>query len=205
MFDFTHNPVFVSYWGIFFLMMLENVIPPVPSEVIMGIAGIAAAEGKLNLAGILAAGTLGTVLGNLVWYEIGRRFGYERLKPWVDRWSRWLTMEWQDVENLRRHFLRHGGKTVFVFRFLPFGRTMISLPAGLMHMGFGKFVLYTAAGSLVWNVILVGVGYWLKTNIDEIDRYVGPIVMVIVAALVLTYIWRVITWKPRQSAPAEAE
>ncbi len=138
-------------------------------------------------------------MGNLFWYEIGRRYGYRRLKPWVDRWSRWLTMEWDDVEKLERYFQRHGGKTVFVFRFLPFGRTLISLPAGLMQMRLGKFVAFTAAGSLVWNIILVGAGYWLKTNIDGIDAYVGPIVTAFVVLLVLIYIWRVITWKPRVS------
>jgi membrane protein DedA with SNARE-associated domain len=201
MFDFTHNPIFVSYWGIFFLMVLENVIPPVPSEVVMSIAGIATADGRLSLWGVLVAGTLGTTVGNLFWYEIGRRYGYQRLKPWVDRWSRWLTMEWEDVEKLERYFQRHGGKTVFIFRFLPFGRTLISLPAGLMRMKLSKFIIFTAAGSLLWNIALVGGGFWLKTQIDGIDRYVGPIVMAIVVALVVVYVWRVVTWRPRVPGP----
>ncbi|HWK34717.1 DedA family protein [Sphingomonas sp.] len=200
MFDWTSNPIFVSYWGIFFLMVLENVIPPVPSEVIMGIAGIAAAEGKLDFTLAVLAGTLGCVVGNLFWYEIGRRYGYQRLKPWVERWSRWLTVEWHDVEKIHGYFQRHGGKTVFFFRFMPFGRTIISLPAGLMQMSATRFILFTAAGSLIWNLLLVGTGYWLKTQFDAVDRYVEPIVIGVVVVLLLIYVWRVATWKPRTDA-----
>src|SRR5687767_8853222 len=86
-----------GYWGIFALMMLENIVPPIPSEAIMGMAGIAVAKGKLDLIGVIVVGTLGTLIGNLFWWEIGRRLGYERLQPLVARWGRWLTLEWDDV------------------------------------------------------------------------------------------------------------
>jgi len=177
--------------------VLENVIPPVPSEAIMGIAGIAVAQGKMNFAVLVAVGTAGTVLGNLFWWELGRRLGYERLRPAVDRWGRWITMEWEDVERLKRYFDRWGGITVFVFRFMPIGRTVISIPAGLMKMPFWTFVLYTAAGSTVWNIILVGVGLWLGTNVAEIEHWIAPIVTTIVVAFVALYLWRILTWKPR--------
>lgn len=185
-----------GYWGIFLLMMLENVVPPVPSEAIMGLAGIAISQGKMHFAAVVAAGTLGTVAGNWFWWEIGRRFGYERLRPFVTRWGRWLTLEWEDVEKLRRYFDRWGGITVFFFRFLPLGRTVISIPAGLMHMPFWRFTLFTAGGSLIWNVILVSVGMGLDANIAEIERYVGPVIGVGVVLGLIGYVYRVITWKP---------
>lgn len=184
-----------GYWGVFFLMILENVIPPVPSEAIMSVAGIAVSKGQMNFAALVAVGTAGTVIGNLFWWEVGRRLGYKRLKPLIDRWGRWLTMDWHEVEKLKRYFDRWGGPTVLVFRFMPIGRTVISIPAGLMHMPFWRFVLYTAVGSLIWNVILVGVGYWLGASVADIDHWVGPVVTAIVVAIVLLYLWRVLTWK----------
>ena len=187
-----------GYFGIFLLMVLENVIPPVPSEVIMSVGGIAAGQGKMSFPLLVAVGTFGCTVGNLFWWEIGRRFGYERLKPAVDRWGRWLTMDWEDVEKLRGFFDRWGGATVFVFRFMPIGRTVISIPAGLMHMPFWRFVAYTTAGSLVWNTILVGVGFWLGTNFETIDHWIAPMVTGIVVLALVAYLWRVVTWKPRE-------
>lgn len=186
-----------GYFGIFLLMVLENVIPPVPSELIMSLGGIAAGQGKMDFLLLVLVGTMGCAVGNLFWWEIGRRFGYERLQPAIERWGRWLTLEWQDIEKLRHFFDRWGGITVFVFRFMPIGRTVISIPAGLLHMPFWRFVLYTTAGSAVWNTILVGVGYWLGTNFETIDHWIAPVVTGIIALMVLLYIWRVFTWKPR--------
>lgn len=186
-----------GYWGVFWLMVLENVIPPIPSEVIMGLGGIAAAKGQMNAPLLIAVGTAGTVVGNLFWYEIGRRLGYQRLKPLVDRWGRWLTLEWEDIEKLRSFFDRWGRATVFIFRFMPIGRTLISLPAGMMAMPFWSFVLFTAGGSLVWNSLLVGLGYWLETSVQQVDRFVAPGVTAIAVAIVIWYLWRVLTWKPR--------
>lgn len=186
-----------GYWGIFWLMVLENVIPPIPSEAIMSVAGIAVARGQLDFALVALAGTAGTVVGNLFWWEIGRRLGYQRLKPIVDRWGRWLTVDWHEIERLKAYFDKWGGPTVLIFRFMPVGRTIISVPAGLMHMPFWRFVGYTAGGSAIWNLILVSLGYALGATIAEIDHWVAPAVYVTVAGIVLVYIWRVLTWKPR--------
>jgi membrane protein DedA with SNARE-associated domain len=186
-----------GYWGIFWLMVLENVIPPIPSEAIMSVAGIAVARGKMNLALVLLAGTAGTVLGNLFWWEIGRRLGYQRLRPLVDRWGRWLTLDWHEIEKLKTYFDKWGGPTVLIFRFMPVGRTVISIPAGLMHMPFWRFVGYTAVGSALWNVILLGGGYALGATIEDIEDWVGPTIIAIVAGIALLYVWRILTWKPR--------
>ncbi len=186
-----------GYWGIFWLMVHENVIPPIPSEAIMSVAGIAVARGKMNLALVLLAGTAGTVLGNLFWWEIGRRLGYQRLRPLVDRWGRWLTLDWHEIEKLKTYFDKWGGPTVLIFRFMPVGRTVISIPADLMHMPFWRFVGYTAVGSAIWNVILLGGGYALGATIEDIEDWVGPTIIAIVAGIALLYVWRILTWKPR--------
>ena len=150
----------------------------------------------MNFAALVAVGTAGTVVGNLFWWEIGRRLGYKRLRPLVDRFGRWLTMDWHEVEKLKSYFDRWGGPTVLIFRFMPVGRTLISVPAGLMHMPFWRFVGYTAVGSIIWNVFLVGVGYWLGATVEDIEHWVGPVIIVIVVAIVAIYLWRVVTWKP---------
>jgi membrane protein DedA with SNARE-associated domain len=179
-------------------MILENVIPPVPSEAIMSMGGIAVAKGEMNFAALIAVGTAGTLLGNLMWWEIGRRLGYRRLKPLIDRWGRWLTMDWHEVERLKSYFDKWGGPTVMIFRFMPIGRTLISIPAGLMHMPFWRFVGYTTAGSVIWNLILVGVGYGLGKGVEDIEHWVAPVVTTIVVSIVLLYLWRVFTWRPRR-------
>jgi len=186
-----------GYFGIFVLMILENVFPPIPSEVIMGLGGIAVARGQMEALPLIAVGTAGTVVGNYFWYALGRRFGYLGLKPWVDRYGRWLTVDWHEVERLHAFFKRHGDWIVFVFRFMPAFRTIISLPAGMTCMRHWRFLLWTAAGSSIWNCFLVAGGYYLGANFRELDRFVGPAAIAFMAGVVLFYLWRVVTWKPR--------
>ena len=186
-----------GYLGIALLMALENIIPPIPSELIMGLGGIAVAHGSMEMVPLILAGTAGTTLGNLFWYEIGRRFGYKGLKPFVDRWGRWLTVEWADVEKLQRIFKRHGGGLVFVFRFLPTFRTMISLPAGMAAMPLWRFLVMTFLGSIIWNAVLAGAGYYLGSRFSELDRYVGPVGIVVTVLALGYYVYRVVTWSPR--------
>ena len=186
-----------GYVGIFLLMALENIFPPIPSEVIMGLGGIAVAQGRMEMVPLLLWGTAGSVAGNYIWYAIGRHFGYLGLRPTVERYSRWLTVEWQDVERLHDFFARHGQWVVFVFRFMPTFRTIVSLPAGMACMPRWRFLLWTAAGAAVWDSILAGAGYYLGTNFRELDRFVGPAAIAIMAVIAVVYLWRVITWKPR--------
>lgn len=189
-----------GYVGIFFLMALENIFPPIPSELIMGLGGINVANGRMEFWPLLIAGSLGSTAGNYVWYMIGRSFGYQRLRPFVDRWGRWLTLEWEDVEQMNAFFRRHGHWVVFAVRFSPLLRTLISLPAGLAHMGRVKFLVYTLAGTTIWNIMLIGAGYYLGTNFDELERYTGPVAVLTGLVIILVYVWRVFTWKPRGGA-----
>ena len=119
-----------GYWGIAFLMFIENVFPPIPSEVIMGLGGMAVARGRMQFWPLLLVGTIGSTLGNYVWFLAGDKLGYERLKPIIDRWGRWLTLEWEDVENATRFFRSHGQLIVFAMRFSPFLRTRLPSRSG---------------------------------------------------------------------------
>ncbi|WP_338468269.1 DedA family protein [Novosphingobium sp. ZN18A2] len=186
-----------GYWGIAFLMVLENVFPPIPSELIMGIGGISVAQGRMEIAPLMLFGTVGSTLGNYAWFLFGRAVGYQRLRPLVRRWGRWLTLDWRAVEALVRFFQSHGQWVVLGARVSPFMRTMISLPAGLARMGHAKFLAFTFVGAAAWNAVLVGAGYFLGKNFGEIDKYLGPVSTGIVVVIVLAYIWRVIRWKPR--------
>lgn len=178
-------------------MALENIVPPVPSEVIMGLGGMAVARGDMDIVPLIAWGTAGSVAGNYFWYHVGRVVGYERFRPFVTRHGRWLTMEWRDVERLHRFFVRRGEWVVFVFRFMPTFRTVISLPAGMTRMPLWKFVIGTAAGSAIWNTVLTYAGIMMGSRFAALDRYVGPVSVAILAAIVIAYGWRVLTWKPK--------
>lgn len=186
-----------GYWGIAALMVIENVFPPIPSEIIMGIGGIRVGQGRMEMIPLLIAGTIGTTIGNYFWYWLGWKLGVERLRPVVRRFGRILTMEWRDVRILNRLFRRYGEGIVFVFRFMPAFRTMVSLPAGLFRMGRGRFLLWTTAGSLVWNLLLAGAGYALGANFRQIDTWLGPLSTAAIVAVALIYLWRLVRWRPR--------
>jgi len=188
-----------GYWGIAFLMALENVFPPIPSEVIMGMGGIAVAQGKMAVAPLMVFGTIGSTLGNYAWFLLGRWLGYERLRPFVARHGRWLTLDWPAMERLVRFFRKHGQWVVFVMRFSPAMRTMISLPAGLAEMGHARFLVFTFAGAAIWNALLVWAGWHLGQHYEKVAKYTGPASLALMAVLVLAYVWRVLTWKPREA------
>ena len=183
--------------GIFLLMAVENIFPPIPSEVIMGLGGVAVSRGTMDFWPLMIVGTVGSTAGNYVWYWLGDHWGRTRLEPFVDRWGRWLTMEWEDVEKARGFFQRHGPWVVFVFRFTPVFRTMISLPAGLAHMGVGRFLVFTFAGAFIWNLLLVEGGRRLALWLADSQEVLGWLILGSLGVGLLVYIWRVITWKPR--------
>jgi len=188
-----------GYLGILLLMALENIFPPVPSEVIMGVGGVLVSRGEMQFWPLLIAGTIGTVAGNYAWYWLGDHWGYERTRPFINRWCRWLTIDWEHVEKASRFFRSHGQWVVFFLRFSPFMRTMISLPAGLAHMPLGRFLLFTTAGSAIWNALLILGGTVLARSLGEYEHVMGYVILGLVGLAVAGYVWRVVTWTPREA------
>ncbi len=164
-----------GYLGIFAAMVLENVIPPIPSEVIMPLAGFYVGQGQLNVVGVVLAGLLGTVVGALPWYAIGRLVNEQRLKHWVERHGRWVGVTVDELEQSRGWFQRHGAAVVFWGRLIPAIRTLISVPAGVELMPFGSFLFWTTAGSLIWNLVLTAAGWALGSHWDQVLLWVKPV------------------------------
>ncbi|HBZ07317.1 MULTISPECIES: DedA family protein [Massilia] len=185
-----------GYLGVFALMALENIFPPIPSEMIMPFAGFVAARGDLNVVGVLIAGTAGSVVGALPWYYAAKVYGCERLRKLADRKARWLTLNSEDIDKSLDAFRKHGRKAVLFGRLVPAVRTLISVPAGLSNMSLGQFLLYSSVGSLAWTGLLTAAGYLLEDNYKEVSKYIDPVSKVIFGILLAWYIYRVITYKP---------
>ena len=186
-----------GYVGIFLLMALENVVPPVPSEVIMGIGGLLVDRGHLQFWPLLLIGTTGTVVGNYFWYWLGDSWGYERMEPFINKWGRWLTVDWDTIVKAQLFFVKHGHWVVFALRFSPFLRTIISLPAGLAHMSKGRFLAYTFAGSAIWNAALIKGGEFLGGYLQESQHLIAWGIFGMIGVGLVGYIWRVVVWSPR--------
>ena len=184
-----------GYLGVGFLMFLETLFPPIPSEVIMPVAGMAAAQGKMSFALAVAAGTAGAMLGNIVWYLAARALGHDRLRPIIRRHGKWLTLDWNDVEKAHRWFDRHGILLVFVGRLLPTIRSVISIPAGLLDMRFRNFVIASTLGTALWTALLTGAGYKLQENFRDIGKVIGPLSNAVLVIIVAAYVWRLATHK----------
>ncbi len=146
-------------FGVFLLMLAENVFPPIPSEVILPLAGYTAAQGRGSLWVVAIAGTLGSAAGAVLWYYVGRWIGIDRLKRFAARHGRWLTLTPVEVDHVDRWFDRYGRRAVLFGRMVPGVRTLISVPAGVSGMPLGPFLVSTLAGSAIWTVILVLAGY----------------------------------------------
>ena len=163
-----------GYWGIALLMFLENVFPPIPSEVIMPLGGFVAGRGELSFWGVVLAGTVGSVLGQLPLYYLGYAVGEDWVKRLADKYGKWLTVSGDDVGKAVGWFDRHGGKAVLLCRFVPGVRTLISLPAGIQRMNLAKFLAYSAVGMGAWAAVLAYLGRLLGANYARVSDYVGP-------------------------------
>jgi membrane protein DedA with SNARE-associated domain len=198
MFDFIVD--FVSshgYLGLFLLMVSENIFPPIPSELIMPLAGFAAARGDLNVLGVVLTGTAGSVAGSLPWYLIGRYYGKYRARKLAARYGRWLTVSVTDVNRALAFFDRHGSRAILFGRLVPAVRTLISVPAGIADMPLWRFVGWSAAGSALWSGLLTVLGFLLQSQYTLVAKYMDPVSKGIVAAIVLIYLYRLFGRKPR--------
>jgi membrane protein DedA with SNARE-associated domain len=166
----------------------------------MPIAGLAAARGQMALWGVIVGGTLGAMLGNFFWYLLARVIGIDRFRPFIEKHGRWLTLDWPDVEKAEKLFGRFGGIVVGIGRMLPTVRSIVSIPAGLLHMRLKSFLLWSTVGTAGWSAGLAIAGYLLGRRFDRIETVIGPLSMIVIALIIAGYVWRQLTWRRRHPA-----
>ena len=198
------NPL-MGYGAIFAAMFLENLFPPIPSELIMPLGGFLVQQGELQFIPVVLAGLVGTVVGALPWYGIGRLINEERIEHWLERHGRWIGISPAELARSRRWFNRFGTALVFWGRLVPGIRTLISVPAGIEMMPLAPFLIWTTAGSLIWTLLLTVAGLLLGESYSNVELWIEPVSKVIKVGLVITVVsaavWLALRiWRRRRSA-----
>ncbi|XDA97021.1 DedA family protein [Sulfitobacter sp. LCG007] len=192
-----------GYLGIALLMFAENVFPPIPSELIMPLAGFLVHKGQLGFLPVMIAGSVGSLAGAWLWYYAAVKFGRQRVYRLIERHGRWFTMTSDDLERAEAWFERHGELAVLIGRMLPGVRTLISVPAGLTGMGQAKFLALSAVGTAGWVGVLTGAGILLGSQYERVSAWLNPVSNLLIAAFVLVYVYRLVTHKGRASTDGE--
>ncbi|KFL17504.1 DedA family protein [Anoxybacillus geothermalis] len=188
-----------GYIGIFLMIALENIFPPIPSEVILPFGGFMTTYTSLTVPGVIVAATAGSIVGAIVLYGIGRLLSVERLERIVDRWGGWLRVKPEDIDKANRTFQRYGVWAVFLGRMIPLVRSLISIPAGMARMNLWLFVWLSVLGTLIWNTILISVGAALGQSWGKVSEVIGAyadVVYIIIAIVIVVAVVRF--WKRRR-------
>lgn len=190
LFDFISSVISqIGYFGVFFLMVLESMIFPVPSEAVLPFAGYLSAQGRFDLFFVAFIATIGSIVGSLISYYIGYFGG----KPFVLKIGKYFFLDSHHLDTTHRFFERYGSKTVFISRFIPVVRHLISIPAGFAKMDLKKFLLFTFIGAFLWNFFLVWLGFRLFEKYYLVTKYSKPLdyfVLVILAVFVFYYFYK---------------
>jgi len=197
-----HLVTSLNYWGVAILMAVENVVLPIPSELIMPLAGFQTVGGRLSLLGVITAGTIGSVLGGLPLYYAGYALGENRLEKWVERSGKWGLLRGRDIERATSRFSGNSFLDVALGQLLPGVRGVISIPAGIARMNVGLFLLANFIGTVVWCTILAVAGRLLGANFTKIHKFLGPTGWVILGLLILALAFWLIWRKRKRSALA---
>ena len=197
----------VSYLGVALLVALESIFPPIPSEVVLPAAGLAAFRGEADLVGMMVASTIGSVVGAWALYLIAAAIGRRRLHALVVRSGRWIGVKPRDLERAEAWFDDHSTSAVLICRCIPLIRSLVSIPAGFRRMSAIRFTVYTTIGSAVWNVLLIGAGYQLGDNWQRVGDWVGTLQYLVIALILVGagyWIWsRFISATKRAERQAE--
>lgn len=183
----------LGYLGIALLMFLDNVIPPIPSEIIMPSAGYAASQGQLLLSGVIIAGCIGSLTAAALLYWIGYQFNHDAIFRFTDRYGKYLFIKSEDIQKSLLWFEKYGHRIVFFGRMVPAVRSLISIPAGMSRMPFWKFMFYSALGTIIWTTFLACVGFYFGENqalMHEIFSRVGYVIIMIVVLVLLWHCYR---------------
>ncbi len=182
-----------GYIGVLLLIALENIFPPIPSEVILTFSGFLTTTSDATVIGVIIFSTIGSLVGAMVLYGIGRLLDVNRLEKIVDRWGHILRLTRKDIQKADAWFRRFGVWAVLIGRLVPLVRSLISIPAGMAHMNFGVFLFFTTIGSLIWNSVLVYLGATVGSNWSTIagymDTYSNVVVIILAVLFVLFVIW----------------
>jgi len=181
-----------GYFGLFVLMALESMIAPVPSEVVMPFAGYLVLQGRFDFWIVLLVSGLGSIFGSVLSYYIGFYGG----RPFVLRYGKYLLLDKEHLEWTENWFRKQGNKTIFISRFIPVVRHLISIPAGIAKMTIHKFVIYTFLGATIWNFILLYAGFKLGEHWDKIHQYSKELDIIFVALVILFFVYFI--WKHRE-------
>jgi membrane protein DedA with SNARE-associated domain len=195
----------LGYAGVALLMLAENVFPPIPSELVMPLAGFTSGAGDLIIVGVIVAGIIGTTAGAFLWYTLARRLGGHRLRRLANRHGRWLTISAAQIDDLEDWFTRHCKWAVPLAHVVPGLRTLVSIPAGIFEMRPLRFALLTILGAGIWTSLLAAGGFWLGSEYTQIEKYLGPVSAAIMGGLLVFYVYRVITFKPRVREAAASD
>lgn len=179
----------LGYLGIAFLMFLDNVFPPIPSEIIMPSAGYTASKGELTLIGVIMAGSAGSILAAMLLYWIGRKVPQQRLFKLTERYGKYLRIQVSDLEKALDWFNKHGHRIVFFGRMIPAVRSLISIPAGMSKMPFAKFMFYSIAGTLIWTSFLAYLGFHFSQNQALMSLIIQRISTIILVIVILYLLW----------------
>lgn len=177
-----------GYWGIFILMVMESMVFPVPSEAVMPFAGFNIVDGELTWAGVIIAATAGSIVGSLISYYIGYFGG----KPFIRRFGKYLLLNQHHLDMSEKFFSKRGEITIFIARFVPIVRHLISIPAGMGKMNICKFIIFTTIGAGLWNFFLTWVGFKLRENWAEVMTYSHVIDLVVLGVLGAALVWYIV-------------
>jgi len=178
----------LGYLGVAILVVVENLFPPIPSEIVLPFAGFVAQRGDASVVVMILAATIGSVVGALILYFISSAIGPDRLRQFVVRFGKWFGVKESDLTRAEEWFDRRSTTAVLVGRCVPLIRSIVSIPAGFRRMKIVPFALYTFIGSAVWNIVLIGAGAILGDNWDAVGEYVGIFQYVVIAVIVLALI-----------------
>lgn len=174
-------------------MLLENIVPPIPSELIMPLAGFAVARGEMNMIAAIAAGTFGSVLGGLAWYYVGKILGLERIRQLADRYGKWLGISSKEVMTTQQWFSKRGYWAIGFGRLVPGIRTYISVPAGIADMPMFQFMVYSTIGSLAWISLLTVAGFWLGASYEKVGEFLAPISKIVLISIAVFVVVRILS------------
>jgi membrane protein DedA with SNARE-associated domain len=175
----------LGYPGILLVMALENVFPPIPSELVMPLAGFMASGGTFNVIGVVIAGMLGSMVGALALYYIGVWADESVIRRFIRRWGRLLLLSENDLDLALQYFERHGQAVIFFGRLIPIIRSLISIPAGMSRMSMPRFLFFSALGTTLWSAALTYAGWVLGENYDQVSAFVSRYQNIVIALVVI--------------------